>query len=538
MSKFCTECGAENQDEAKFCVSCGNAFSESKSKSKSSVERASVENSIKNESKFKDSKSSFKEFYFSTQGRIGRREFFFRGFMPLTLLSVFVLFISNGFMIAESQLLQNMTYLVIALLITIGVSQVMISIKRFHDFNASGWWTILLFIPFANIIAMIVLFFKGSVNSENRYGIKVGFYKQTPMRWVLFVIQIILIFVLIILNGFAEIQYKNSLQDAKETLSSVVLKQDIYEKVAPVIKDKKLLVMEHNKKLGFIDKEGNWIIQPIYDDVDSFSEGLARVEMGEKWGFIDKEGNWIIQPIYDSVANFSEGLAGVKNMGESWGFIDKKGNLVIQPIDNRTIGYDGNGYGIGFREGLERAGFYLTKIEKDGSYFIKKDYFKWSFIDKKGNVAIPLNYDNVSNFSEGLAGVKNMGEKWGFIDKKGNWIIQPIYDDVDSFSEGLARVEMGEKWGFIDKKGNIVVQPIYNDTGSLYHGVDNFSDGLAKVKINKKWGFIDKKGNLVIQPMYDKTSHFSDGLAAVMINKKIFYINKKGEIAIKPKPIL
>ena len=168
MSKFCGQCGIENKDDVKFCVSCGSGFSQSKSNFIS----ASLKDSDKYEQKFTQTKSSFTEFYFSAQGRVSRQEFFFRGFMPITLLTIFELLISNVLSAKESYLAQNMSYLIVlfAIAITIGISQVMISIKRFHDFNASGWWSILLFIPLINFIALMVLFFKGSVNSENKYG--------------------------------------------------------------------------------------------------------------------------------------------------------------------------------------------------------------------------------------------------------------------------------------------------------------------------------------------------------------------------------
>ena len=37
-------------------------------------------------------------------------------------------------------------------------------------------------------------------------------------------------------------------------------------------------------KEGFIDASGNIVISPIYDDVDDFSENLAKVKIGNKYG--------------------------------------------------------------------------------------------------------------------------------------------------------------------------------------------------------------------------------------------------------------
>ena len=43
-------------------------------------------------------------------------------------------------------------------------------IKRLHDLNNNGWWSILIFIPFVNIaFAIYLLFFRGT-KEPNRFG--------------------------------------------------------------------------------------------------------------------------------------------------------------------------------------------------------------------------------------------------------------------------------------------------------------------------------------------------------------------------------
>lgn len=71
--------------------------------------------------------------------------------------------------------------------------------------------------------------------------------------------------------------------------------------------------------------------------------------------------------------------------------------------------------------------------------------------EEKSNFVIDTTeYDRVSNFCEGLTAVsKSM--KWGFIDKKGNVVVPLIYDEVSPFSEELAMVKKDDKCGFIAK---------------------------------------------------------------------------------------
>lgn len=45
-----------------------------------------------------------------------------------------------------------------------------VTISRFHDFNKSGFFALLMFIPFVNVIAMIYLCFKKGDAGKNKYG--------------------------------------------------------------------------------------------------------------------------------------------------------------------------------------------------------------------------------------------------------------------------------------------------------------------------------------------------------------------------------
>ena len=51
--------------------------------------------------------------------------------------------------------------------------------------------------------------------------------------------------------------------------------------------------------------------------------------MAKKYGFIDKNGKVVIEPQFDGILDFSEGLAGAEKDGK-WGYIDKSDKLVIE----------------------------------------------------------------------------------------------------------------------------------------------------------------------------------------------------------------
>ena len=109
------------------------------------------------------------------------------------------------------------------------------------------------------------------------------------------------------------------------------------------------------------------------------------------------------------------------------------------------------------------------------------------------------------------------------IDKTGREIVPIIYDYLGEFKDGLAVIQLNAKCGFIDKTGKQIVPIIYDSFGQT----KSFSDGLAEVKLDGKYGYIDKNGSLIIPCIYDKSDGFKDGLAKVKLNKKQDYPVRK-----------
>lgn len=155
--------------------------------------------------------------------------------------------------------------------------------------------------------------------------------------------------------------------------------------------------VEIDGKWGFINEQGELVIPCMYDEVGDFFEGFAKVKVNihddpddffgeyDFWWFINKSGNQI-SSMFQEVESFSEGLAAVC-VDDMWGFINGKNELVI-PLE-----YDGADF---FFEGL-------AAVQKDG---------KWGFIDKSNKLIIPYEYDNFYGFDEGLNRVSKDG-KWG-----------------------------------------------------------------------------------------------------------------------------
>ena len=74
----------------------------------------------------------------------------------------------------------------------------------------------------------------------------------------------------------------------------------------------------------------------------------------------------------------------------------------------------------------------------------------------KGEVVIPLEYDNGCPFSEGLAAVciESQSSKWGYIDKDNKEILHFKYDIAEPFYCNIARVGLYGKSMKINKQGS------------------------------------------------------------------------------------
>ena len=82
-----------------------------------------------------------------------------------------------------------------------------------------------------------------------------------------------------------------------------------------------------------MNKTGKVIIPCKWEDVGSFSDGLApvkkkRIFRDSKWGYIDKTGKEVIPCKWEFAYGFSNGLADVTDENGKSYYINKKGEIV------------------------------------------------------------------------------------------------------------------------------------------------------------------------------------------------------------------
>ena len=232
-----------------------------------------------------------------------------------------------------------------------------------------------------------------------------------------------------------------------------------------------------NDKTGLFNSEGKEIIPISYHWIytDKIDDNIPIVaELDGKEGYINTKNEWVIPPTYRDAFAFRQGLAKIREVRDYIYYINLKGEPVIQDFDANVIEPSDNTYIVGVRKECKYMVYdlngnlldtynLLRNNWSDDAIFAVKKGGKWGYIDGYGKVIIPLEYEEVRNFSEGLAAVRKDG-KWGYINPK-NEIVIPIEftnKEVGFFKNGGAEYYTDRGAGLINLKGEIIAEPKYN----------------------------------------------------------------------------
>ncbi len=90
-----------------------------------------------------------------------------------------------------------------------------------------------------------------------------------------------------------------------------------------------IIAVSLKKKWGYADKNGKLKINLKYELAGDFNEGRAVVRSAKKYGVIDKNGNYIIQPLYTAIQFKNKHF--IINSNGKYGLCAKDGKLIFEP---------------------------------------------------------------------------------------------------------------------------------------------------------------------------------------------------------------
>lgn len=167
--------------------------------------------------------------------------------------------------------------------------------------------------------------------------------------------------------------------------------------------------LDPKTNLWGVSKGSTWLIKPKYLDKEDFDEqGFARVfvgdynivtheEVGDLIGLVDKYGNEIVKPKYQEIGSFNQDRAVVKKNG-FYGYIDMQGNEIIKPKYRIAHPFDSKGHAT-----VAYVDVYSPR---------EQDFYK---IDKNGNIVTENNIKRYShkNGATSAKGKEINGKKIG-----------------------------------------------------------------------------------------------------------------------------
>jgi hypothetical protein len=304
---------------------------------------------------------------------------------------------------------------------------------------------------------------------------------------------------------------------------------------------------KETKLWGYSDPSGRLVIPARFEVAKRFApDGLAEVKRDGRWGMIDRQGQEIIPVRFTSVTPFSDGLTAVGvDTGEvvpglwqlgprpgqrtaiterAYGFLDRQGKVAI-PLEYESV--------HPFQEGLAPvsvAGPSTRCPAVDMGRAIL-----YGLIDTKGRLVLPTEHCGIGPLQDGLIRVEyewpNLSDKRvGFVDREGRVVIPKLPYDfaAERWSEGLLLVRHQGQWGFIDRKGREVIPPRYEDAWSA-------SEGRIRAKLGGRWGFLDLTGKVAIPFQHEYAGDFDQGLACVFVDNRAGFIDRDGKMAIAPQ---
>ena len=236
-------------------------------------------------------------------------------------------------------------------------------------------------------------------------------------------------------------------------------------------------------KFGFVNENGDWVIQPIYQEVTEFEEyPFTLVKSNDKWGLINREGETVLPFRYNKV-------------DQGWSY--STAISVVQQVDKYGIVSRENGKEIvacKYDAPIEFNDTYLPELNVTAVVFQNK---KMGLILENGREVVPCIYDTDKDpftllDAENLLYTVRREKKMGAIDTTGNEVIACLYDQINPQDADFIDVVTNKKHGLYSiKESREVIAPLYDQSFQ-------FEGEFAIVQQNKKYGAIDKTGKVIV----------------------------------------
>lgn len=299
-------------------------------------------------------------------------------------------------------------------------------------------------------------------------------------------------------------------------------------------------VRAENGKYGYINKAGDFVIEPRLDMAHDFYGAVARVSYDGEYGLISTDGHWVQRPRFSTIEAFQPNgiaIARLATTQDRYVIIDQRGEILtsssyreIAPFsEGRALVKSSNGYGYLDESGKEviAAHWGYAKSFSSGRAIVQQNG-RCGYIDMNGELVIKCQYARCLDFSENRAVVYRNIRNAGIIDLDGNELIAPTLEKMIHFREGRGLVEDEEQGFYFITDKAALYDGYYDEARPFYHGV-------AAIRKGDKWGLINRRGLSLVKPRFAHISDFKNGIATVTTEVNYGLIDSKGNVILPPE---
>jgi hypothetical protein len=211
-----------------------------------------------------------------------------------------------------------------------------------------------------------------------------------------------------------------------------------------------------DKKYGFVNTNGELVIDHQFDQVHDFQNGVAPVSIGpnsntDAWGLINTKGKFINSKRYDEITRFKGDYARVRINGKGWGMIDHKGHEIMECLY--------------FLEGYGASDSWLIEGTLLRSTVGKKESLE--LVDIQGNIVTSLQEYSGANYvmiqTQGKINYPFLityqsDNRRNLINFQGETVLKKHYQSISVITEEIAFVTEKDQMHLVEIKSGKLLQ--------------------------------------------------------------------------------
>lgn len=256
-------------------------------------------------------------------------------------------------------------------------------------------------------------------------------------------------------QGSMYVVARNNQWNLYSASTGYVLSQE-YDYISPCNQDGVVVVTGEDSRI--LDRKGMvlGVFQEKVTQAGLLSQGLIPAQCGGVYSYYNDLGEKQFGD-YQMAGSFQDGRAAVQTQ-DGWMLVDTQGQSQSGLYEEIV---------------LDALGQYMA-----GQVYIAKENGTYGVYNKNMKLEYTLDCEDVDICTQDGIYAVQQGGKWGYMNAKGELVIPPQFEQARSFSNGLGAVCQNGAWGFVDRTGQVVIDHQFMDVGYMEE------TGLCPVRLN------------------------------------------------------